>query len=69
MVETINLYNLAILVGSVNTVRRASTEGAGCRAMPQLGSVNTVQRAPTGGAGGKPLLGSANTVWCWVRLG
>ena len=53
MVETINLYNLAILVGSVNTVRRASTEGAGCRAMPQLGSVNTVQRAPTGGAGAK----------------
>ena len=26
--------------------------------------VITVQRAATGGAGAKPLLGSANTVWC-----
>ena len=32
--------------------------------------VTTVQRVATGGAGGKPLLGSANTVWCYslVRL-
>jgi hypothetical protein len=37
--------------------------------MPQLGSPNTVQRAPTGGAGAKPLIGSANTVWCWITLG
>ena len=30
---------------------------------------NTIYKANTGGAGAKPLLGSANTVWCWVRLG
>ena len=29
MVETINLYKLAMLVGSVNTVWRATTGGAG----------------------------------------
>ena len=31
-------------------------------------SVNTVYKTNTGGVGAKPLLGSANTVWCWVRV-
>ena len=35
----------------------------------QLVSANTVPLCLTGGAGAKPLLGSANTVQCQVRLG
>ena len=35
----------------------------------QLVSANTVPMCLTGGAGAKPLLGSANTVQCQVRLG
>ena len=34
-----------------------------------LGSAITVPWFPNGGAGVKPLLGSANTVQCQVRLG
>ena len=33
-----------------------------------LGSAITVPWLPTGGAGAKPLLGSANTVQCQVRV-
>jgi hypothetical protein len=62
MVETINLYKLAMLAGIV--------EGQQLGVWGLLGSAFTVQRNPTGGARAKPLLGSANTVRLGlVRLG
>ena len=53
MVETINLYKLAMLVG---------IEGQQLGVWGQLGSAFTVQSVPTGGAGAKLLLGSANMI-------
>ena len=49
------------LLGSLNTVQKASIGGAGAKLL--LGSLNTVQRASTGGAGEKPLLGSKGVHW------
>ena len=58
----------AYLLGSniLENCSKAPRRSAGTN--PLLESASTVPRLSTGGAGAKPLVGSANTVLCQVRV-